>query len=53
MSGRRASRFKEFLAFARAHKMWVIVPFLLVFAALAALILIASVPTVPFFYMAF
>ena len=44
---------KDFLAFARAHKMWVIGPILLVFLALAALVLIASVPTVPFFYMAF
>lgn len=49
MSGRR----KGFLAFVRANKMWVIAPVLLVLLALAALILIASVPTVPFFYMAF
>lgn len=44
---------KRFLSFVRANKMWVIVPFLLVLLALAAVVLIASVPVVPFFYMAF
>ena len=43
---------RRFLAFVRANKMWVIVPFLLVLLALAAVVLIASVPVVPFFYMA-
>lgn len=41
---------RRFLAFVRANKMWVIVPFLLVFLALAALVLITSAPVVPIFY---
>lgn len=53
MSGGLLSRGKAALNFARAHKAWVIVPFLLVILALAALVLIASVPVVPFLYMAF
>lgn len=53
MSASPLARLRDGLAFARAHKSWVIVPFLLVLLALAALVLIASVPVVPFFYMAF
>ena len=49
----RAQPPRGFLAFARAHKWWVIAPFLLVLLALAALVLIASVPSVPFTYRLF
>jgi hypothetical protein len=53
VTGGRPPAPKGFSAFVRAHKMWVIVPFLLVILALAALVLIASVPVVPFIYRVF